>query len=189
MAHEGQRIPAVTFKMRERTDEIGQPNPYVWVDKTTADLFQHKRVAVFSLPGAFTPTCTTKQLPEFEEVYYAQLISCAIDAVYCISVNDAFVMKQWADKLKVEKIQMIPDGNGLFTKGMNMLVKKENLGFGVRSWRYSMVVDNMVIQKMWVEPGKMDNAEDDPYTVTQPKHMYEWCKGQYEKDGGKSLYM
>ena len=84
---------------------------------------------------------------------------------------------------------MIPDGNGLFTKGMNMLVKKENLGFGDRSWRYSMVVDNMIIQKMWVEPGKMDNAEDDPYTVTYPKHMYEWCKERYEKDGGKSLYM
>lgn len=170
MELQGRLLPQVVFKTRVRDESIGGDNPYRWEDKTTDDLFENKRVVVFSLPGAFTPTCSTYQVPGFEEAYEC-IKSLHVDDVYCVSVNDAFVMNAWAKAQGVENIKMIPDGSGKFTKALDMLVDKDNLGFGHRSWRYAMVVTDSVIEQGFEEPGKMDLCEDDPYSVTSPESV------------------
>ena len=166
----GDKLPQVTFKTRVRDDSIEGPNPYRWEDVTTADLFSGKRVVVFSLPGAFTPTCSTYQLPGFEQ-NAQKFYDAGIDEIYCISVNDAFAMNCWAKDQGLKNVKVIPDGSGLFTVQMDMLVSKDNLGFGQRSWRYAMIVDNENIEKMFIEPGKRDNADDDPYGETSPENI------------------
>ena len=146
-----------------------------WVDRSVTDLFQGKRAVVFSLPGAFTTICSTKQLPSFEEAY-DEFISLGIDEVYCISVNDSFVMNAWFKDQGIKKVKAIPDGNTFFTGQMNQLVLKNNLGFGFRSWRYAMVVNDTIIEQLWEEPGKIDDAEDDPYTTTDPQTVLSYLK-------------
>jgi len=160
------RVPDVTFKIREGGE---------WIERETVDFFGGKRCVIFGLPGAFTPTCTSQQLPSFE-VAYPELRNLGITHVYCISVNDSFVMNAWADSLGVTGVEMIPDGNAMFTGLMNMLVTKNNLGFGLRSWRYAAVVDDGVIEKLWEEPGKVDDCEEDPYTTTDPETVIEYLK-------------
>lgn len=164
------RVPDVTFMTRVRDESIGGDNPYRWQKVTSSELFDGKRVVIFSLPGAFTPTCSTYQVPGFEE-NYETIRSLGVDDVYCVSVNDSFTMNKWAQTQNIKNIKMVPDGNGEFTKGMNMLVNKSNLGFGYRSWRYAAVVDNGIVEKMFVEPGKSDNCEDDPYGETSPENV------------------
>ena len=134
-------VPQVTFKTRVRDESIGGENPYRWEDKTSDDYFKGKKTVVFALPGAFTPTCSATHLPGYERMY-EEFKALGIDEVYCLSVNDAFVMNKWGQHLGVEKVQLIPDGSGEFTKEIGMMVKKDNLGFGDRSWRYSMYVDD-----------------------------------------------
>jgi len=151
-SREGQRVPEVTF----RTRADGR-----WADVTTADLFGGKRVVVFALPGAFTPTCSSSHLPRYEELYEA-FQAAGIDEIYCLSVNDAFVMDAWGEDQGVERVKLIPDGNGEFSKGMGALVGKEDLGFGPRSWRYAMVVKDGVVEKTFVEP----DVPGDPYEVS-----------------------
>jgi len=160
-------VPNKTFKFRVGPD---------WDEKSTDDLFKGKRVVVVSLPGAFTPTCSSKQLPKYEEMY-DQFKAAGIDAVYCVSVNDAFVMNAWAKDLGVEKVEMVPDGDGVFTRGMNMLVDKPAQGFGLRSWRYAMVVNNKKVEKMFVEEGLNNlGLDDDPYTESTPEAVLEYLK-------------
>jgi thioredoxin-dependent peroxiredoxin len=173
---EGQSVPQVTFKTRVRDESVGGENPYRWQDVTTDEIFKGKTVVVFGLPGAFTPTCSSTHAPGFESKY-EEFKEAGVDEVYCLSVNDAFVMKQWADKLGVSKVKMLPDGNGEFTRGMGMMVKKENLGFGERSWRYSMLVKDGVIEKLFVEPGYSDNCEEDPFTVSDADTILTAIKG------------
>lgn len=156
------RVPEVIFKTRVRDETIGGDNPFRWQDVSSSDIFNGKRVVLFSLPGAFTPTCSSTHLPGFE-AKYQQLIDQGVDEVYCLSVNDAFTMFQWSQRLGIENVKMLPDGNADFTRLMGMLVKKENLGFGMRSWRYSMLVEDGVISKLFSEPGMMDNCPDDPF--------------------------
>ena len=168
-------VPSAAFKIRVRDDSIEGPNPYRWDEVTTFDLFAGKRVVLFSLPGAFTPTCSTYQLPGFEEKF-AEFKALGIKDIYCVSVNDAFVMNCWAKQQKVKKVKMIPDGNGDFTRHMNMEVGKYNLGFGIRSWRYACVVNNGKIEKWFIEPGKSWNAEEDPYGETSPDNILAWLK-------------
>ena len=158
-------VPQVTFKTRVRDESIGGNNPFRWQDVTTADIFKNKKIVLFSLPGAFTPTCSSTHLPGFD-AKYQELKDLGVDEVYCLSVNDAFTMFQWSKNLDVKNVKMLPDGNGEFTRLMGMLVKKENLGFGERSWRYSMIVDNGEIAALFSEPGKMDNCPDDPFTCS-----------------------
>ena len=167
---EGICVPSVTFKTRVRDDSIGGDNPFKWQDVTTKDIFGGKRVVVFSLPGAFTPTCSTYQVPGFEEAYN-DILATGVDEVYVISVNDTFVMRKWMLDQNIEKIKFIPDGNGEFTRQMGMLVDKCNLGFGPRSWRYAMVVRDGVVEKWFEEPGREDNCESDPYGETDPKNI------------------
>jgi len=171
VAMEGRTLPDVTFKTRVRDETMGGPNPFRWQDMTTRDFFRGKRAVVFSLPGAFTPTCSTKQCPSFD-LAFDQICGLGVDAIYCISVNDAFVMYQWGKNLSIKNVRFIPDGTGWFTRRMGMLVNKDHLGFGYRSWRYAMVVNDCVIEKWFEEPGINDiGADSDPYEVTDPDTM------------------
>jgi len=171
----GEKLPLITFRTRVRDDSIEGPNPYRWEDKTTDDYFQGKRAILFSLPGAFTPTCSTYQLPGYESMA-AEFAELGIDEIYCMSVNDAFVMNAWAKDQKLKNVKVIPDGSGLFTMNVGMMVSKDNLGFGQRSWRYSMVVNDGVVEMLFREAGFRDNADDDPYELTSPEHMLAYLK-------------
>lgn len=161
MRKEGYQVPQVEFIFRED----GQ-----FITRTSSNLFDNKRVVIFSLPGAFTPTCSAYQLPGFEEKY-EEFTALGIDAIYCVSVNDGFVMNAWAQDQNIEKVKLIPDGNAYFTRSMGYLVNKSNLGFGARSWRYAAVVDNGIIEKLFVEEGMRDNADTDPYEVSTPENV------------------
>ncbi|NQV46102.1 MAG: peroxiredoxin [Rhodospirillales bacterium] len=172
----GKHVPAVTFKTRVRDDSIEGPNPFRWEDKTSDDYFKGKRVVVFSLPGAFTPTCSTFQLPDFEKLY-AEFQAAGIDEIYCLSVNDAFVMNQWGKSQDLENIKLIPDGSGEFTRKMGMMVAKDNLGFGMRSWRYGAIVNDGVVTDWFEEPGFEDNCGDDPYGESSPQNILAHLKG------------
>ena len=169
-------VPDVTFMTRVRDDSIEGVNPYRWQSVTTQELFADKRVILFSLPGAFTPTCSTYQLPNFEKLY-PKFMDLGIDDIYCLSVNDSFVMNAWAKQQGLENVKVIPDGSGEFTRKMGMLVDKDNLGFGYRSWRYAAIVDNTVITKAFIEPGFSDNAGDDPYGESSPENILEYLTG------------
>ena len=142
-----------------------------WKDVSTKELFGNKKVVIFSLPGAFTPTCSGQQLPTYDEMY-SQFKDKGIDDVYCVSVNDAFVMNAWARDLGIKNVKMIPDGDGTFTRSMGMLVNKPKQGFGMRSWRYAAIVNDGTIDQMFIEPGQNDfSDDDDPYTVSSPEHV------------------
>lgn len=170
-----QLVPSVVFKTRVRDESIEGDNPYRWQDVTSFDLFANKRVVLFSLPGAFTPTCSTMQLPGFEN-NFAEFKALGIKDIYCISINDAFVMNAWAKAQKIKKVKVIPDGSGKFTRKMRMSVQKDNLGFGERSWRYACVVNNGKIEKWFIEPEPRDNADTDPYGETSPENILAWLK-------------
>lgn len=170
------QVPEVVFKTRVRDESVGGENPFRWQDVSSDDIFKGKKVIVLALPGAFTPTCSSTHLPGYEEKY-DELKSLGIDEIYCLSVNDAFTMFQWGKNLGIKKVKMLPDGNGEFTEKMGMLVKKENLGFGARSWRYSMFVDNGEIQKVFAEAGQIDNCPTDPFEVSDVDTMLAYLKG------------
>ena len=154
---EGQAVPQVTFHTRQGD---------AWVDVTTRDLFANKTVIVFSLPGAFTPTCSSSHLPRYNELA-SVFAENGVDDILCVSVNDTFVMNAWKADQEAENITFIPDGNGEFTKGMEMLVEKDDLGFGARSWRYSMLVKNGVVEKMFIE----NEEPGDPFKVSDANTM------------------
>tara|TARA_Y100000022_G_scaffold123113_1_gene106623 strand:- start:1363 stop:1902 length:540 start_codon:yes stop_codon:yes gene_type:complete len=168
-------IPDVTFQTRVRDDSLGGDNPFKWEAKTSSDYFANKRVILFSLPGAFTPTCSTFQLPDFNKLY-DDFKEFGIDEIYCISVNDSFVMNAWAKHHDIGKVKVIPDGSGEFTRKMGMLVKKDNLGFGLRSWRYAVIIENNEIIQSFIEAGFKDDAEDDPYVVSSPQNILKYLK-------------
>jgi len=170
-------VPDVTFKTRVRNDAIEGDNPFEWKDLTSGEIFDGKNVVVFSLPGAFTPTCSSTHLPRFEELY-DELRAQGVDEVICLSVNDAFVMYQWGLKLGRKNVFMLPDGNAEFTRKMGMLVDKSNLGFGMRSWRYSMYVENGEIKQLFSEAGFQDNAPADPFEVSDADTMLNYLKNR-----------
>lgn len=160
LAAEQKRVPDVTFRVRENDE---------WRDVTTSELFDGKTVVVFSLPGAFTPTCSSTHLPRYNELA-ATFAENGVDDIICMSVNDTFVMNAWRADQEADNITVIPDGNGEFTEGMGMLVDKAELGFGKRSWRYSMLVKDGVVEKMFVEP----NKPGDPFEVSDADTMLEY---------------
>jgi glutaredoxin-like protein len=157
---EGQRVPEVTFKTRANGD---------FVDVTTDDIFKGKTVVVFALPGAFTPTCSSTHLPRYNELA-GVLKENGVDGIVCVSVNDAFVMDAWKEDQEADNVTLIPDGNGDFAEGMGMLVNKSDLGFGKRSWRYSMLVKDGVIHKMFIEP----DEPGDPFEVSDADTMLDY---------------
>src|ERR687885_2373480 len=171
---EGERVPNVTF--RTRTDSQ-------WVDVTSDELFKGKTVIVFSLPGAFTPTCSSTHVPGYNELAKT-FRENGVDDIICMSVNDAFVMNEWKKTQEADNITFIPDGNGEFTEKMGMLVDKENLGFGKRSWRYSMLVNDGVIEKMFIEP----EVEGDPFEVSDAETMLKYINPEAAKPKTVSLF-
>lgn len=171
---EGQRIPTVTFRTRKDNQ---------WVDVTTEQLFGKKTVVVFSLPGAFTPTCSSTHLPGYNELAKT-FKENGVDEIVCISVNDTFVMNEWAKDQEAENVTLIPDGNGEFTEGMGMLVDKTDLGFGKRSWRYSMLVKDGVVEKMFIEP----EEPGDPFKVSDAHTMLNYINPQAAKPKVVSLF-
>lgn len=157
---EGERVPSITFKTRDDSD---------WIDRSSDDIFAGKTVVVFSLPGAFTPTCSSSHVPRFDQ-FADRFAANGVDEIICVSVNDAFVMNEWKVSQRVENITFLPDGNGAFTEGMGMLVNKDDLGFGRRSWRYAMLVRDGIIEKMFIEP----QEDGDPYGVSDADTMLEY---------------
>lgn len=157
---EGQSVPQVTFHTRQGNE---------WVDINSAALFDNKTVVLFALPGAFTPTCSSTHLPRYNELAPV-LAENGVDEIICLSVNDSFVMNAWAEDQHAENITFIPDGNGEFSEQMGMLVDKNELGFGKRSWRYSMLVKNGVIEKMFIEP----DLPGDPFEVSDADTMLDY---------------
>ncbi len=153
----GQKVPSVTFPIRKNDD---------WTTRTSDEIFTNKTVVVFSLPGAFTPTCSSTHLPRYNELA-SKFYDNGVDEILCISVNDTFVMNAWAKDQQAENISLLPDGNGEFTEGMGLLVDKKDLGFGKRSWRYAMLVKNGIIEKMFIEP----NVPGDPFEVSDADTM------------------
>mmetsp|Transcript_25252 Transcript_25252/g.25482 ORF Transcript_25252/g.25482 Transcript_25252/m.25482 type:complete len:219 (+) Transcript_25252:96-752(+) len=187
LAQAGDTVPSVTFKARVRDPSIPGDNPFTWKDVTSDDLFKGKRSIVFALPGAFTPTCSTTHLPGYEKNYDV-IKSKGIDEIYCLSVNDAFVMRQWGlhqglteDKAdnhplnpgNFTNVKLIPDGSCLFTRGMGAsCIWDQNRGFGERSWRYSCVINDMKIEKMFVEGGGVtQDSGPDPFEVSDADTM------------------
>jgi glutaredoxin-like protein len=164
---EGQRIPNVTFPVRRQNE---------WVNISTDELFKGKTVIVFALPGAFTPTCSTTHLPGYNELAPV-FRENGVDEIICLSVNDTFVMNEWAKDQECDNITLIPDGNGQFSEGMGMLVDKSDLGFGKRSWRYSMLVKDGVIAKMFIEP----EVAGDPFEVSDAETLLKFINPEAKK--------
>lgn len=171
---EGQRVPNVTFRVRKDNQ---------WVNITTDDLFAGKTVVVFSLPGAFTPTCSSTHVPGYNDLAKTFKAN-GVDEIVCISVNDTFVMNEWAKDQQADNITMIPDGNGEFTEGMGLLVDKADLGFGKRSWRYSMLVKDGVVDKMFIEP----EEPGDPFKVSDADTMLHYINPNATKPQCVSLF-
>ncbi len=171
------QVPQVTFKTRVRDESVGGENPFRWQDVSTDEIFKGKKIVLFSLPGAFTPTCSSTHLPGYENKYdeFKQL---GIDEVICLSVNDAYVMYQWGKAQGISKVKLLPDGSGAFTEKIGMLVTKDDLGFGKRSWRYSMFVDNGEIKKVFIEPGFSNDCPVDPFEVSDADTMLNYLKEQ-----------
>lgn len=164
---EGQAVPSVTFHTRKDA---------AWVDVTTDELFKGKTVIVFSLPGAFTPTCSSTHVPRYNQLA-ATFKQHGVDEIICMSVNDTFVMNEWKVDQEADNITFIPDGNGEFTDGMGLLVDKNDLGFGKRSWRYSMLVKDGVVEKMFIEP----NKPGDPFEVSDADTMLNYIAPEAAK--------
>jgi len=171
-----QRVPSVVFQTRVRDESVPGPNPFRWQEVTSEEIFAGKTIVLFALPGAFTPTCSSTHLPRYEELYDA-VQAAGVDEIICLSVHDAFVMFQWGKAIGAQRVRLLPDGNGTFTRQMGMLVRKENLGFGDRSWRYAMVVRDGEIDAMFVEPGFADNAGSDPFEVSDADTVLAYLKG------------
>jgi peroxiredoxin len=165
--------PQANFQMRTRDESIGGDNPYRWESASSESIFVGKRVIVLALPRAFTPTCSSTHVPRFDQLYETFRTE-GIDEIYCLSVNDAFVMNQWGRHIGIKNIKLLPDGNGEFTRKMGMLVDKKNVGFGPRSWRYSMVVNDGMIEQMFIEDGFEDNCESDPFEVSDADTLLAW---------------
>lgn len=170
-----QTVPNVVFKTRVRDESVEGPNPFRWQDVSSNEIFSGRKVIVFALPGAFTPTCSSTHLPGYEK-YYEEFKALGIDDIYCLSVNDAFTMFQWGRHQDVKKVKLLPDGSGEFTRLMGMLVRKDNLGFGDRSWRYSMLVEDGKITQLFAEDGKCDNCPTDPFEVSDAETMLNYLK-------------
>ncbi|MCG6202115.1 glutathione peroxidase [Psychromonas antarctica] len=171
---EGQKIPSVTFPTR-KNDE--------WVNVSTDQLFTGKTVVVFALPGAFTPTCSSTHLPRYNELA-GVLKDNGVDDVVCMAVNDTFVMNAWLADQEAHNITVVPDGTGAFAEGMGMLVDKSDIGFGKRSWRYSMLVKDGVIEKMFIEP----NQPGDPFEVSDADTMLKYLNPNAKAPSAVTLF-
>lgn len=170
------RVPQVTFHTRIRNPALEGPNPFEWRDVTTDDIFRGRRIVLFAVPGAFTPACSESHLPGYEAAC-DDFRALGVDEVICLAVNDAFILFQWAKAQGIEKVRMLPDGNGEFSRLMGMLVDRSAQGMGLRSWRYSMLVEDGRIVKLFAEPGLRDNPPGVPVQVSDAGTMLAFLRG------------
>ena len=170
-----QHVPDAVFHTRVRNATLGGDNPFEWKALTTADIFAGKRIVLFALPGAFTPACSDSHLPGYERLC-DDFKALGIDGVICLAVNDAFVMFQWARSRDIEKVFMLPDGNGEFTRKMGMLVDRSGHGMGMRSWRYSMLVEDCAIRQIFAEAGLRDNPDGVPLERSSAEVMLDYLR-------------
>ena len=177
---EGKHIPNVDFMVRIKDETLSANDPYKWVPINSYSIFKDKRNLLFSVPGAFTPVCSERQVPDYVR-HQHEFKRFGLEEIYCITVNDYFVVNQWANHFRGSEIKFIPDGNGVFTNMMDMLVDKSNVGYGYRSWRYAAIIDNLKIEKLFVEPGKTHNSEVDPYSVTRPDNIVRYLQTKNNK--------
>jgi thioredoxin-dependent peroxiredoxin len=176
-----ERVPDVVFHTRVRNEALGGPNPYEWKDVTSAEIFANKRVVFFAVPGAFTPACSDAHLPGYER-RFDDFAALGVDRVVCLSVNDAFVLFQWGRSRDIEKVLMLPDGNGDFTRRMGLLVTRTRHGMGLRSWRYSMLVEDGAIARMFIEPGLGDEPDGVGLQVSDAETMLAFLR---ERQAGR----
>ena len=169
-------VPDVTFHIRVRNEALGGPNPFEWASVTSKDIFAGKRIVLFALPGAFTPACSEHHLPGYEH-RYDEFKQAGVDDVICLSVNDAFVMSQWAKTQNITKVTLLPDGNADFTRRMGMLVDRSRNGMALRSWRYSMLVEDGRVSAVFAEPGIRDNPPGVGVTVSGAEAMLDHLSG------------
>jgi len=171
------RVPQVVFKTHTHDKKVCGDDPFAWVDVSTDEIFKGKKIVLFALPGAFTPTCSSQHLPGYE-AHYDEFKKLGVDEVICLSVNDAFVMNAWREDQGVRKVKFLPDGSGKFSKGMGMVVRKDDVGYGARSWRYSMYVEDGEIKKIFIEPGFSNNCPNDPFEVSRAQTMLKYLKAR-----------
>lgn len=171
---EGSRVPAVVFRTRRGHE---------WADVTSAEIFSGRTVVLFSLPGAFTPTCSSSHVPRYDQLA-REFKKHGVDEIVCVSVNDAFVMNEWQQDQEAWNIRFLPDGNGEFTAGMGLLVDKEDLGFGRRSWRYSMLVRDGVVAKMFIE----SEQPGDPFDVSDADTLLRYLAPNAPKPLDASIF-
>jgi|TARA_B110000483_G_scaffold243395_1_gene332972 peroxiredoxin len=171
---EGNKIPLIDFKIRDNDE---------WKTLTTQDVFHNKTVVAFSLPGAFTPTCSSSHLPRYNELAPV-FFENGVDEIVCLSVNDTFVMNEWAKDQESQNVRLLPDGNGEFTEQLGMLVDKSALGFGKRSWRYSMLVKNGVVEKAFIEP----DVPGDPFEVSDADTMLKYINPKAAKPDQVAIF-
>ena len=181
----GQRVPMdIVWNTRVRDQEMadaGVENPYRWQSLTSGDLFKDRRIVLFALPGAFTPTCSAKQLPMYEQNFMA-FKKAGVDDIYCLSVNDSFVMNAWFRYQNIKHVKPIPDGSGLFTAEIGMMVDKDNLSFGSRSWRYALLLNDGIVEKTFIEDGFGDNIGDDPFEVSDAETVFNYITNESPVD-------
>ena len=181
----GQRVPMdIVWNTRVRDQEMadaGEENPYRWQSLTSGDLFKDRRIVLFALPGAFTPTCSAKQLPMYEQNFMA-FKKAGVDDIYCLSVNDSFVMNAWFRYQNIKHVKPIPDGSGIFTEKLGMLVDKDNLSFGQRSWRYALLLNDGIVEKTFIEDGFGDNIGDDPFEVSDAETVFDYITNESPVD-------
>lgn len=181
----GQRVPMdVVWNTRVRDQEMadaGEENPYRWQSLTSGDLFKDRRIVLFALPGAFTPTCSAKQLPMYEQNFMS-FKKAGVDDIYCLSVNDSFVMNAWFRYQNIKHVKPIPDGSGLFTAEIGMMVDKDNLSFGSRSWRYALLLNDGIVEKTFIEDGFGDNIGDDPFEVSDAETVFDYITNESPVD-------
>lgn len=164
------RLPSMQFRIRTQTQ---QSPGFQWDSVTSDSLFANKRVIIVGMPGAFNPTCSSNHLPGYE-ANYSELLSHNIQEVYVVSVNDSFVMNSWFENLDIRNVKAVPDGSGDFTRMMGMMVKKDHQGMGYRSWRYAVIADNMLVERMFIEPGFSDDFPADPLGISSAHSVLEY---------------
>ncbi|GAB64671.1 peroxiredoxin [Plasmodium cynomolgi strain B] len=164
----------IDVKNMSGTDQPGEENDFKAID--THELFKNKKILLISLPGAFTPTCTSKMIPQYESEYDFFIKENKFDDIYCITNNDIFVLKSWFKDMKIKKVKYVSDGNSSFTESMNMLVDKSNFFMGMRPWRFVAIVENNILIKMFQEKDKQHNMQADPYEVSSVAAVKEFLR-------------
>ena len=170
----GEPIPNTTFFFRKENPNFTGIDKNDWFPEKSQDLLVGKKVIIVGVPGPFTPVCSGFQVPQFEKYYNDFKFEYGIEEIYITAVADFFVMDAWKKSLNLKNLKMLPDGSGDWARLNGMLVNRAEWGYGYRSWRYAMIVDNLIIERMFCEPNPEDMIGNDPYGESAPQNILEW---------------